>query len=327
MKRQHKVGRIIFIIVILILILVFLFSGLQVLESTIFSKTETKEIINNKKTITRGEDRYFPRQDINVFLLMGIDKEGPVEESGSYNNDGAADTVMLLVFDEKDETFSIININRDTMLDMTILGIGGKPAGTYYGQLALSHTYGTGMEDSCENTRDAVSELFYGITIDHYLSMNMDAIGILNDLVDGVTVNVKEDFSAVDPTITQGELKLKGDQALSYVRMRKDVGDQLNVSRMERQNEYLDGFMEALKVKLVAYPNFVIQSYDEVYDYIVTDCSSKTLSSLMERYKDYTFKEMITLEGENKEGAAYMEFYPDEKALDELILSTFYKKK
>lgn len=327
MKRQHKVGKIIFIIVLLVLVLVFLFSGLQVLESTIFSKGEAQEVTNEKKTIKRGEDEYFPRQDINVFLVMGIDKNGPVEESDSYNNDGAADTVMLLVFDEKDKTFSIININRDTMLDMTILGIGGKPAGTYYGQLALAHTYGTGMEDSCENTRDAVSELFYGITIDHYVSMNMDAVGILNDLVDGVTVNVEEDFSAVDPTITQGEIKLQGEQAISYVRMRKEVGDQLNISRMERQSEYMDGFMEALSVKLAAYPNFVIQAYDEVFDYIVTDCSSKTLSSLMERYKDYSFKEMVTLEGENKEGAAYMEFYPDEKALDELILGTFYKKK
>ena len=152
-------------------------------------------------------------------------------------------------------------------------------------------------------------------------------MAILNDKVGGVKVNVKDDFAAVDPTITQGEITLKGEQAISFVRMRKDVGDQLNVSRMERQKEYMNGFMEALKSYLIAYPSFVLQAYDEVYDYIVTDCSSKTMSSLMERYKDYSFKEIITLEGESKQGATYMEFYPDEEALDELILSTFYKKK
>lgn len=326
MKRQHKLGKIIFIIVFLILVLVFLFSGLQVLESTIFSNEETQEAAE-KKTITRGEDKYFPRQDIKVILVTGIDKEGPVEESDSYNNDGAADTIMLVVFDEKDKTFSIININRDTMVDMPILGVGGKPAGTYYGQLALAHTYGTGMEDSCENTRDAVSELFYGITIDHYVSMNMDAVAILNDKVGGVKVTVKDDFTTVDPTIPQGEIELNGEQAKSFVRMRKDVGDQLNMSRMERQKEYMNGFVEAFKAKMFTYPDFGLQAYDEVYDYIVTDCSAKTMSSLMERYKDYNFKEIITLEGENKQGTDYMEFYPDEKALDELVLSMFYKKK
>ena len=327
MKRQLKKRNLVFVGAFLILVLVFLFSGLQILKSTIFSKDEPKEVVTASKTITRDGVEYFPRQDINVFLLMGIDEFGTVEDSGSYNNDGEADTVMLVVFDEKEETFSIVNINRDTMLEMPVLGVNGKQAGTFYGQLALAHTYGNGLEESCENTCKAVSDLFNGISIDYYVSMNMDAISILNDMVGGVTVNVEDDFSAVDSTITQGEMKLQGEQAISFVRMRKDVGDQLNLSRMERQKEYLDGFMEATKVKVAANPNFLIQAYDETFDYIVTDCTAKNLSALLERYQDYNLKEIVSLKGENKAGEQYMEFCPDEKALDELVLKYFYAPK
>ena len=79
--------------------------------------------------------------------------------------------------------------------------------------------------------------------------MNMDAIPILNDAVGGVTVEVTEDFSAVDPSIGMGQVTLRGDQALNYVRTRKDVGDQLNLSRIQRQKQYLEAFAEAFRIR------------------------------------------------------------------------------
>ena len=45
------------------------------------------------------------------------------------------------------------------------------------GQLALAHTYGSGEEDSCENTVLAVENLLYGVGIDHYVSLTMDGGG------------------------------------------------------------------------------------------------------------------------------------------------------
>jgi LCP family protein required for cell wall assembly len=142
---------------------------------------------------------------------------------------------MLVIFDETNLRINMLYLNRDTMLTMPVLGLGGKEAGTYYGQLALAHTYGSGLEDSCENTRNTISAFLGGVRIDHYVSMNMDAVSLLNDLVGGVTVEVTEDFSAVDPTIGMGEVKLMGQQAINYVRTRKGVGDQLNLTRIQRQ--------------------------------------------------------------------------------------------
>lgn len=326
MNRRQKRGKLALIIVFLLLVLVFVYSGLQILESTIFYKGQQEDMISSK-TITRDGVDYFPRQDIVVFLVMGIDKNGPVESSGSYNNDGEADTVMLMVFDKKEETVSILCLNRDTMLDMPVLGVGGKQAGTYFGQLALAHTYGSGLEDSCENTCKAVSDLLYGITIDYYIAMNIDAISVLNDVVGGVTVNVVDDFSNVDPTITMGKMTLHGEQAVSFVRNRKGLGNELNLSRIDRQKEYMEGFIKALRQTLANDISSVKDLYEGVTDYIVTDCTLNTLGSLTEWYADYTLKEIVSLEGENVKGKDYMEFYLDEEALDELILRIFYAPK
>jgi LCP family protein required for cell wall assembly len=259
-------------------------------------------------------------------LLMGIDELGPVKASDSHKNTGEADMVALVIFDETNRQIDILCLNRDTMVEMPVLGIGGKNAGTFYGQLALSHAYGTGLEDSCENTKKAVSDFLYGLDISHYVAMNLDAISILNDAVGGVTVNVTDDFSDVDPTIQLGEMTLMGQQAIHYVQVRKDIGDQKNVSRMQRQQDYMEGFLKSFR-RANSEESFVIETYDRVSDYIVTDFTAKSMSATLNQYSDYTLDEVVTPEGEHKIKGQHNAFYADEQKLDELILRMFYAPK
>lgn len=326
MNKKMTVKTVAYFSTILILVLAILFSGLRILESTVLLPGQNQESSFATKTIERNGKAYFPRQDITVMMVLGIDEFGPVKDSGSYNNPGAADMVVLLVFDETEEVCDILCLNRDTMVEMPVLGIGGKKAGTLVGQLALSHTYGSGLEDSCENTRETVSDFLYGIQIDHYASFNMDAITLINDAVGGVTVTVTDDFSDVDPTITEGEITLKGEQAINFVRTRKGVGDQKNISRIERQKEYMEGFLEAFGKKS-GDEAFFLSAYEEIEPYVVTDCSATALSGIVSRYGDYALGEVISPEGENILGGEYYEFHVDEEALDELILELFYAEK
>lgn len=326
MKKRMRIIDIASAVLILLLVIVMLYSGLQILESTVL-RTGADEQGFVSRTITRDGVSYYPRQDITVVMVLGIDQNGPVKASEGYINPGAADMAALLIFDDQDESCTILQLNRDTMLEMPVLGVGGKSAGTYYGQLALSHTYGSGMEDSCENTRQTISKFLYGIRIDYYLAMNMDAISILNDAVGGVTVNVTDDFSHVDPTITKGQVTLRGEQAIRFVRTRRDVGDQLNISRIDRQKEYIGSFLKKFRSRYHSDLEFAAKTYDQVSPYIVTDCSLNTITSLMDRYGDYEIKEVVSPTGENVMGEEYYEFYADEKALDELILRLFYTPK
>lgn len=326
-KRLVKKKPII-ISIMLILVAAIIFSGFQIVGILSPMDEGNDGPVIDDKTVVKDGVSYYPRHDITVFMLLGIDQSGPKQDSGSYNNKGQADFVSLVVFDESDKTYSVLLLNRDTMVDVPLLGVGGKPAGTIKAQLALAHNQGSGLEDSCENVKKALNMFLGNFTIDHYFSLRMDGISILNDAVGGVKVNVTDDFSQIDPTITKGEMVLKGEQALSYVRIRKDVGDQLNISRMDRHKEYMNSFFEAFKTKADKNSGFVKDVYESVaQDYVVSDCSLNSLSSLLGRYSDYTLKDIIVPEGTNQKGDEYMEFYVDEDKLEDLVLDMFYSKK
>ena len=325
MADKKKKAPVFTLVLIAILVVVVFFSGFKLLTS--LNKTVDNTTTSSKKTVEYNGEQYFPRQDITVLMLMGIDEHGDVKASDSYTNTGENDMVALAVFDEIDKSYSVLVLNRDTMMDVHVLGLGGRDAGTIYAQLALAHTYGTGLEDSCENAVRTVSDFLYGLTVDYYISMNMDAIAILNDAVGGVTVTVEDDFSKVDSSIPMGEVTLNGEQALAFVQTRKDVSDQMNVSRMNRHEEYMENFVTAFNKKVKEDDTFILKTYEEVSPYVVSDCSINSLSSMLSRYADYTLKEIVTPSGENVLTEDYMEFHVDEKALEELIMNMFYNKK
>lgn len=326
MRKRMSAHKLVLLVSIFILALVVIYSGLQVLESTLLRPTGSENPAESK-TIVRDGVSYYPRQDITVVMVSGIDLNGPVKSSGTYNNPGAADMVSLLVFDQTNEKINVISINRDTMMEIPVLGMKGRPAGTIHGQLALAHTYGTGLADSSVNLRNAVSNFLYGTQINYYVTMNMDAISIMNDAVGGVTVNVTDDFSEIDSTIPLGQVTLTGSQAVNYVRGRRGVGDGLNLNRMERHKAYMAGFLTALDDTAENSQSSLVTAFEEAGPYMVTDCNTKILASLMDRYGDYELGEILSVEGENVKGEQYMEYHVDEKALDKLILEYLYAPK
>ena len=97
---------------------------------------------------------YARRNDLETVLLMGLDKYAETEESNYLNNE-QSDFLMLLVINKETGACTPIQLNRDTMTKIQILGVRGDVAGTFTGQLALAHTYGSGERDSCLNTTEA----------------------------------------------------------------------------------------------------------------------------------------------------------------------------
>ncbi len=266
--------------------------------------------------------KYTQKQGIATLLLLGIDNEGIMEESGSYTNDGQNDFNAVIVLNEDEDTYTILQINRDTMTEVQRLGIGGAVADSYDMQLALAHTYGSGMEDSCENTVTAVENFLYGITIDHYLAMNMTAVEIMVDAIGGITVTIQDDFSAVDSSLIQGEtMTLNGSQCLTYIRARKNVGDQTNLSRSERQREFLYELISGMQDKKDSISSELLS----VADYMLTDLSASRLSKLFEKLCNAECLGIVTPEGEAVLGDEYMEFYADDESVKEIVISLFYE--
>lgn len=264
---------------------------------------------------------YRKRNHTETVLVIGLDKFSDDTDQSSYNNDQQADFLMLLMIDHEQKTCTALHLNRDTMADVTVLGVGGKPIGTVNQQLALAHTYGSGGEDSCENTVKAVSALLYGLPIDHYVSMTMDAVQILNDLVGGVTVRVLDDMTDFDPALKKDEtVTLKGEQSLIYVRNRYGLEDSSNAHRMERQRQYL----QELFLQTVRYieknESFSSEAKILLSDCMISNCTLTQMDAVFEDVVAYGIESFHSLEGENVVGEKFMEFYPNEDAAKELII-------
>lgn len=325
MDGQEKKQRLGLFALVSALLLAMLICFVLIVDKFVYPKMPESE--HQRKTLWHEGVSYFPRQDIRVFLLMGIDRQGPAKDSGSYKNEGAVDVILVFIFDDTNEEYSIIALNRDSMVEMPILGLGGKSAGSITAQLALSHTYGNGLHRSCVNTRDTVSDLLYGVKIHQYASMNMDAISILTDAVGGVKVNIKDDFSLIDESLEKGEMVLNGEQAYKFLRTRKDVGDQLNISRMDRHEEFMKGFAEAYRTNVGSNVSKAMDIFDSITPYLVTDCSDRVIVDLLNRFYDYELVDVISPSGTNIPGEEYMEFYIDEEQLFQLVLAHLYEPK
>lgn len=268
---------------------------------------------------------YTPRPQLETYLLMGIDVEGPAKGNRSYSGGGQADVQLLLVVDNTNQTWQVLQINRDSMVEVQVLGMTGEVLQTQTAQIATAHAYGDGTERSCRNAVTAVSNMLGGKTIDGYMSLNMDAVAILNDMVGGVPVTITSDFTDIDPSLQEGEtITLQGQQALAFVRSRKGVDDETNLSRMGRQRQYL----AALEEKMAQQDEeFVIRAYDAVSDYMVTDMGSGTVAELGEKMKTYEELPFLTIAGESgtdEEGSAT--YTLDQDSLQQAIMSLFYER-
>ncbi len=272
---------------------------------------------------------YLPKENIDTFLILGLDKfEQDDSFLDSYNNDKQADFLMLFVFDNDAKTFSAIHINRDTMANVNILGVAGNRIDTVTKQIALAHTYGNGRDVSCRNTADAVSDLLLGSKIEHYMSLTMDAVPVFNDLVGGVEVTVLEDFTGIDDSLVKGEtITLMGEQALNYVRTRYGLEDSTNSTRMDRQQQYVKALYNKFLQRLETDEEFMIDASAKRSDYIVSDRSVTQMQELIKKFKEYKFTGIRALDGESKIGEEFIEFYPKETAIKDIVSELFYEPK
>lgn len=273
------------------------------------------------------EGAIYEPKELTKILLMGIDK-GLAADAGGLRNGGQADFLLLLLIDHEEKKIVSLQIDRDTMAQITVLGVLGNDAGTREAQICLSHGFGDGKAQSCLLTLQAVSELL-GVTIDDYIAMDLDGIRVLNDSVGGVTVTLEDDFSALDPAMAKGAtIRLNGVEAEYYVRNRMEIGIGTNEARMERQKIYLEALQEKIREQYRDDSDFPEDLYKALEPYLQTDIKRGRILNEVWRTRDYAYSEIVRPEGTHAIGKdGFMEFYPDEAALRKLVVDLFYRAK
>ena len=267
-------------------------------------------------------------RDITTVLFLGIDTSSESQYAGlGFRNGGQADFQMLVVIDSKNECITPIHIDRDTITEIPVRSVIGRPSGTTVTQICLAHAFGDGKELSCESASTAVSHLLMDIDIDFYVAMNLDGIPVLNDAVGGVTVTLVDDFSHLDSTMVPGAtITLHGPQAAYYVRHRMDIGKGTNELRMTRQRDYLQKLAQRIDELTTDNANFIGELFDVLSPSLVTNMKRGRMINEVWKARNYTRAATVTPEGEHFIGDdGFMEFHVDEDALTQMVLELFFE--
>ncbi|MCM1542798.1 MAG: LCP family protein, partial [Blautia sp.] len=275
-------------------------------------------------------DVYAYNEDIMTFLVMGIDKKGEVEANRDLTSGGQSDAIFLLIINPHDETISIFAVDRNTMTDITMVGVGDNGADVVTtAQLAVQHGFGDGGAGSCELTRDAVSKLFFGLPVHGYISVNYEAIPYINDAVGGIEVVIPEDVAGARKDWHTGDtVLLKGDNAITFVKWRDTSLYESARLRTRRQKTYLTSFVAKAIAATKQDITMPVTLYNRVKGYTVTDITVDEMAYLASELTGYRFSgdRIYTMEGETVMGEKYEEFYPDVDALKEQMIGIFYEK-
>ena len=350
-KKKANVRNI--IVRILIAVAVFLVGVICILlfmrshgQSTMTPKAEDVEIVMPKeeipdevetvedegKTITYKGQKYRWNDNLTTILILGTDRTVEQQESGMTmaGRNGQADTILLGVIDNTNKKISFININRDTFVPVAEYASDGDYAGEKKMQICLSYAYGKDNETSCRYTAEAVSKYLYGMPIDYYARLSYDAIPVLNDSVGGVTLTVLEDLSPTDASLTAGStVTLFGNQALTYVRWRDMSIVETNENRISRQKQYLYAFMNRTVECVRADMTLPLGLYANAKPYMTSNITASQLTYLTSKVLEYGIEgdAIHSIPGKSVIGSGdHIEFYPDQTALYEQVLSTFYIK-
>ena len=275
-----------------------------------------------------GQDFPLKRQMSSVLLIgtdnfVDDDKQNDLGFDIDFNYN-LCDFLIVLVFDHANKTITPVQICRDSMCDVPWISVNGITDGTVYQQIAFAHTYGSGKEDSCVNTRSAVSNLLCGVPIGNYFAFTMDAVPVLNDLVGGVTVKLTDDIPALGPQYVRGaEVTLKGKDALRFVRYRDTELLDSNLTRMAHHRLYLDAFTAASRAALEENEDLVTQAFKTLEPFLCTDLSIENISDIARWVEEYEMLPAVTPDGKYVMGEEFAEFLVDEDSLRECVRKVF----
>lgn len=286
------------------------------------SSTDSREMITYKN------ETYVKKGNLETYLIAGIDAPGKVEKVTEYDGTGQCDVLAVIVRDRSTDQCKLLSIDRNTITAVKSLDNDGTYLDTTDIQISLAHAMGFDQQVRAENTVDAVSHLLGDQTIDGYAMVNMGAIQVVNDMVDGVTVTIEDDFSDVDPSMKKGEtVTLMGEQAEKYVRSRKEISDGSNQNRMSRQSTYEEAFKPAFRNKCAENSKFPLEVYHAMEDYMTTNISAKKFCRLAILMSDENQDEKVAISGTyGLDEDEWQTFTPDEDSLQEAILELFYQK-
>lgn len=281
---------------------------------------------NSGRVITYDGISYEFNDDILSIAFIGAD-----EGSGTDAGLNMADAIYILTVDAKTGKVVILGISRDTMADVDLYSAAGRYIDTERMQMAYSYAYGNDSVTGGQNTATSLSRLFFGLPLENYFAINMNALTTLNDTIGGVTLTSSMTFtSPIDGrTIYEGDtVTLHGKEAEYYVRTRDISQLDSNNDRMQRQQEYIRAFISSIVPAAKQDLSTVTNLYNEININSETNLDLPKMtyiaSTALTKLNSAADIQYVSLLGEITEGEHAEMNITDEAAI-RTMLDIFYK--
>ncbi|WP_314060436.1 LCP family protein [uncultured Vagococcus sp.] len=240
-------------------------------------------------------------------LLLGLD-------TGDLGRDeqGRSDTMLVATINPKNNQTTLVSIARDTYTEIVGNGTMDK----------INHAYAFGGVDMAMDTVENLLD----IPLDHYVTINMKGLKELVDAVGGINVENTLEFSQDGTDFPLGTIKLNGEEALSYSRMRYEdpKGD---YGRQDRQRKIITAIVKkSLSLSTITGYKSIL---DTIGSNMKTDLSWEDMVDLQSKYKNaFGNIKQDTLQGQGvmRDGVSYQDIAPEELARVQGILKAQLEK-
>ncbi|MFE4669331.1 LCP family protein [Streptomyces sp. NPDC056716] len=181
----------------------------------------------------------------NILVIGSDTRAGTGNRTyGRDNGTQRSDTTILLHLPAGRDSATAVSIPRDLMVDVPSCrgpdGTRTSPAFTVF-----NHAFENGGSACTVRTVEKLTD----IRIDHHLVVDFNGFKKIVDALDGVEICLAEPIhdKAAKLRLPAGRVKLDGEQALGYVRVRKSLGDGSDTDRMERQQQFLAALVKTVR--------------------------------------------------------------------------------
>lgn len=222
--------------------------------------------------------------DVVNVLVCGIDYEEGRTYSDSQSNDGLTDMIMYVQFDVKNGKISMFQIPRNTFVGGYKLTMENgdvyRSSNANINSIMLRNATDVGGRKVGNiNALTAVIYNMYKLPVDYYVTINMDALVEMVDVMNGVDVYIPFEIdNGKGSKLPAGYHRLSGQDAEFFVRNRYGQGyANSDIDRLNMQRYFYQGLFKRLRS---ATPVDLVKLMPTVAGYVTTDMDLTTIMQL-----------------------------------------------
>ncbi|USQ82418.1 LCP family protein [Streptomyces phaeoluteigriseus] len=193
----------------------------------------------------------------NIMVVGSDSRDGANAKYGKDLSTMQSDTLMVLHIPANRKWAAVVSFPRDSWVDIPACEMGdGRISDPHKAKINEAFAIGGSGGEVAGAAACSIKtvEAHTGLRIDHFMSVDFSGFKGMVDALGGIEVCPKEPIKSDKAQLEMdaGCQNVDGEKALGYVRVRYGVGDGSDISRIGRQQEFMNALAEKAQSKLAS---------------------------------------------------------------------------